>query len=50
MTAACVLLTLLFFTPLLYHLPKPVLAAVIMLAVVGLARSRRLSPQLAREP
>ena len=35
-TAACVVLTLLFFTPLLYHLPKPVLAAVIMLAVVGL--------------
>ncbi len=35
-TAACVLLTLLFFTPLLFHLPKPVLAAVIMLAVVGL--------------
>ncbi len=35
-TAACVLLTLLFFTPLLYHLPKPVLAAVIMLAVIGL--------------
>ena len=35
-TAACVVLTLLFFTPLLYHLPKPVLAAVIMLAVAGL--------------
>ena len=35
-TAACVLLTLLFFTPLLYHLPKPVLAAVIMLAVFSL--------------
>jgi SulP family sulfate permease len=34
--AACVLLTLLYFTPLLYHLPKPVLAAVIMLAVFGL--------------
>ena len=35
-TAAFVLLTLLFFTPLLYHLPKPALAAVIMLAVVSL--------------
>src|SRR3989338_2463946 len=31
-----VLLTLLFLTPLLYHLPQAVLAAVIMLAVVGL--------------
>jgi sulfate permease, SulP family len=35
-TAACVLGTLLFFTPLLYHLPKSVLAAVIMLAVFSL--------------
>ncbi len=35
-SAAAVLLTLLFLTPLLYHLPKPVLAAVIMMAVVGL--------------
>jgi len=34
--AAAVLLTLLFFTPYLYHLPKPVLAAVIMMAVAGL--------------
>jgi SulP family sulfate permease len=34
--AAMVLLTLLFFTPLLYHLPKPVLAAMIMLAVANL--------------
>jgi len=34
--AAAVLLTLLFLTPLLYHLPKPVLAAVITMAVVGL--------------
>lgn len=31
-----VLFTLLFLTPLLYHLPQAVLAAVIMLAVVGL--------------
>ncbi len=35
-TAALVLLTLLFLTPLLYHLPKAVLAAVIMMAVIGL--------------
>ncbi len=35
-SAVCVLLTLLFFTSLLYHLPKPVLAAVIMIAVFGL--------------
>jgi len=35
-TALVVSLTLLFFTPLLYHLPKPVLAAVIMLAVFNL--------------
>ncbi len=34
--AAAVLLTLLFFTPYLYHLPKPVLAAMIMLAVLNL--------------
>ena len=31
-----VLVTLIFLTPLLYHLPQAVLAAVIMLAVVGL--------------
>jgi SulP family sulfate permease len=36
-SAACVLLTRLFFTPLLYHLPKPVLAAIIILAVSSLA-------------
>ena len=35
-SASAVLLTLLFLTPLLYHLPKPVLAAVIMVAVIGL--------------
>jgi SulP family sulfate permease len=33
---AIVLLTLLFLTPLLYHLPQAVLAAVIIMAVVGL--------------
>lgn len=35
-TAIIVLVTLLFLTPLLYHLPKAVLAAVIMMAVFGL--------------
>lgn len=35
-TAIVVLITLVFLTPLLYHLPKPVLAAVIMMAVIGL--------------
>lgn len=34
--AAFVMLTLLFFTPLLYHLPKPALAAMIILAVANL--------------
>ncbi len=34
--AAFVLLTLLYFTPLLYHLPKPALAAMIILAVANL--------------
>lgn len=35
-SAAFVLLTLIFFTSLLYHLPKPVLAAIIMMAVLNL--------------
>jgi SulP family sulfate permease len=35
-SAVFVMLTLLFFTPALYHLPKPVLAAIIMIAVMGL--------------
>ncbi len=35
-SALAVLLTLLFFTPLLHHLPKPVLAAIIMMAVISL--------------
>lgn len=39
-SAICVLLTLLFLTPLLFHLPKPVLAAIIMLAVIGLINFR----------
>lgn len=35
-TSLMVIITLLFFTPLLYHLPQAVLAAVIMMAVIGL--------------
>lgn len=35
-TSACVVIVLLFFTPLLYHLPQATLAAVIMMAVIGL--------------
>ena len=35
-TAALVVLTLLYLTPLLYHLPQAVLAAIIMMAVVNL--------------
>ena len=35
-TGVAVLVALMFFTPLLYHLPQSVLSAVIMLAVVGL--------------
>ena len=35
-TSLMVVITLLFFTPLLFHLPQAVLAAVIMMAVIGL--------------
>lgn len=35
--ASFVFLTLMYFTPLLYHLPKPALAAMIVLAVANLA-------------
>lgn len=35
-TSIVVVITLLFLTPLLYHLPQAVLAAVIMMAVIGL--------------
>jgi len=38
-TSFMVALTLLFFTPLLYHLPQAVLAAVIMMAVIGLVNT-----------
>jgi SulP family sulfate permease len=35
-TSIAVVIVLLFFTPLLYHLPQPVLASIIMMAVIGL--------------
>jgi SulP family sulfate permease len=35
-TGLCVLLTLLFFTPLLYHLPQSVLSAIIITSVINL--------------
>ncbi len=35
-TGLTVVIALLFFTPLLYHLPQSVLAAIIMMAVIGL--------------
>lgn len=35
-TSLAVIVVLLFFTPMLYHLPQAVLAAVIMMAVIGL--------------
>jgi anti-anti-sigma factor len=39
--SSCVVVaTLLFFTPLLYHLPQAVLAAIIMMAVIGLVNVR----------
>jgi SulP family sulfate permease len=41
-SAIFVLLTLLFFTSLLFHLPKPVLAAVIIMAVIGLVNFKAL--------
>ena len=39
-TGLTVVVVLLFFTPLLYHLPQSVLAAIIMMAVVGLINVR----------
>jgi len=41
-SAIFVLLTLLFFTSALYHLPKPVLAAIIMMAVIGLVNFKTI--------
>lgn len=40
--AGFVLVTLLFFTSLLYHLPKPVLGAIIMMAVAGLVNFKAI--------
>ncbi|MEO1767768.1 SulP family inorganic anion transporter [Thiobacter aerophilum] len=37
-SALCVMLVILFLTPLLYHLPQAVLAVIIMFAVFGLVR------------
>ncbi|MFC1848985.1 SulP family inorganic anion transporter [candidate division CSSED10-310 bacterium] len=39
-SSCVVIVTLLFFTPLLYHLPQGVLAAIIMMAVIGLINVR----------
>ncbi len=39
-TSIFVIITLLFCTPLLYHLPQSVLAAIIMMAVIGLLNIR----------
>jgi MFS superfamily sulfate permease-like transporter len=39
-SSGCVVITLLFFTPLLKHLPQSVLAAIIMMAVLGLVNVR----------
>ncbi len=39
-TSVMVVITLLFLTPLLYHLPQAVLAAVIMMAVIGLVNTK----------
>ncbi len=41
-TAIVVLMTLLFLTPLFYHLPQAVLAAVIMMAVIGLVNLKAI--------
>lgn len=41
-TGVIVLITLLLFTPLLYHLPQAVLAAVIMMAVVNLVNFKAM--------
>ncbi|MBI4203709.1 MAG: STAS domain-containing protein [Betaproteobacteria bacterium] len=41
-TGALVLVTLLLFTPLLYHLPQAVLAAIIMMAVVNLVNLKAM--------
>ena len=42
-SAVFVLLTLLFFTPLLHHLPKPVLAAIIVVSLLNLVDYRSIA-------
>jgi MFS superfamily sulfate permease-like transporter len=49
-TGLFVLLTLLFLTPLLYHLPQAVLAAVIIMAVIGLVNFAADQACLAGQP
>jgi len=41
-TAVLILLVLLFLTPLFYHLPEAVLAAIIMMAVIGLVNFKAI--------
>ncbi len=41
-TSIIIVITLLFFTPLLYYLPKAVLSAVIMMAVLGLINPKAI--------
>ncbi|WP_158211585.1 SulP family inorganic anion transporter [Alkalihalobacterium alkalinitrilicum] len=41
-TTLCIFLTLLFFTPLFYYLPKPTLAAIIMVAIAKLINIKEL--------
>ena len=45
-TSLAVVIMLLFLTPLLYHLPQSVLAAVIMMAVIGLINVLGFRPRL----
>ena len=45
-TSLTVVITLFFFTPLLYYLPQSVLAAVIMMAVIGLVECLRVYSRL----
>jgi SulP family sulfate permease len=49
-TGAVVLITLLFLTPLLYHLPQAVLAAVIMMAVIGLINPKAVKHAWEAQP
>ncbi len=49
-SSVVVLLTLLFLTPLLYHLPQAILAAVIMMAVIGLVDFKALVHAFQAQP